>query len=406
MKNYNTVKAYFESSLIQHVTNQCEITLNLDNVKILATYQDNKYIGFEGFSTTTEGGCRHCGQVIRRFKQYRVSYTTMARHNDRNVVIKLYQKMYHCPDCKSSTTEQLLKKTGKNQKCDQFIQSMVKCLKETISYSTIARLHKVSTTNLIRHFDKTTIAQCEIDRLKSRNICVDEVRFIKQKHANYQFVIMDSDNTQVLDILRSRQSGDILEYLRKNYTQLHTFTQDLWRPYRTAAYRLFPGVKVIADRFHVVRQFMWAFSRSRIKLAKQQNKRTCKHWKLLTKAQFKLDDKGKARLECLLDEDLKLKELHQAKELALELFRCRDSQSYLALLPAFKEQIDKEGLEEFQKAYKTLVNWHQEIINMFDHPYSNGAMERTNRVIKQSKNIAFGFKNLARATKLVQYRVN
>ena len=69
MKNYNTVKAYFESSLIQHVTNQCEITLNLENVKILTTYQDNKYIGFEEFSTTTEGSCRPCGQVIRRFKQ-------------------------------------------------------------------------------------------------------------------------------------------------------------------------------------------------------------------------------------------------------------------------------------------------------------------------------------------------
>lgn len=385
MKNYNTVKAYFESTLIHHGTTQCEISLNLENVQILTTYQDKDFIGFHGVSTTTEGGCRKCGQVIKRFKQHKVSYTTMARYNNQNVVLKLHQKMYHCPDCNSSTTERLLKKTGKNQKADQFIQSMVDCLKETISYSAIARLHKVSATNLIRHFDKTNIPACEVERKDCRNISVDEVRFIKHKHANYQFVIMDSDTNQVLDILKSRQFSDIKEYLRTHYTGIQTFTQDLWKPYRTAAYSLFPGVRVIADRFHVVRQFMWAFSRSRIALAKQQNKQTCRYWKILTKTEQRLDGKGKIRLETLLAEDPHLRVAHQAKEMALGLFRCRDSQSYLDLLPAFKKLIDQEGLHEFQKAYKSLLNWHQEIINMFDHPYSNGAMERTNRVIKQSK---------------------
>ncbi|WP_397428564.1 transposase [Proteiniclasticum sp.] len=46
------------------------------------------------------------------------------------------------------------------------------------------------------------------------------------------------------------------------------------------------------------------------------------------------------------------------------------------------------------------------MLNTFDYNYSNGAIERTNRVIKQSKNIAFGFLNLPRATKLIQYRMN
>lgn len=44
--------------MIHHVTNQSEITLNLENVEDPATYQDNKYINFEGVSTATESGCR------------------------------------------------------------------------------------------------------------------------------------------------------------------------------------------------------------------------------------------------------------------------------------------------------------------------------------------------------------
>lgn len=80
--------------------------------------------------------------------------------------------------------------------------------------------------------------------------------------------------------------------------------------------------------------------------------------------------------------------------------------AYLNLLPNFKKFIDDAGLVEFQKVYKSIVNWHEEILNMFDYPYSNGAMERANRTIKQSKNIAFGFRNLSRSTRLIQFRLN
>lgn len=43
---------------------------------------------------------------------------------------------------------------------------------------------------------------------------------------------------------------------------------------------------------------------------------------------------------------------------------------------------------------------------MFKYDITNGVVERINRTIKQSKNIAYGYRNLERATKLVQYRVN
>lgn len=406
MKNYSTVKAYFEDTLIRHATTQCEMTLKINKVRIMGTFEDEHYIGFEGCSMTTAGGCKLCGQVITRFKQYRTTYTTLARYNHKNVVLKLTRKMYHCPDCSACTTECLLPRSGRNQKTDGFVSSMVGCLRETVSYSAVARLYKVSVSNLIRHFDKASLVETVVDRTKVRNLSVDEVRFAKQKHSNYQFVIMDSDTRQVLDILRSRQYSEIELYLRTHYHGIETFTQDLWKPYRTAACRLFPGVRVIADRFHVVRQFTWAFARTRIALAKKDKQRTCRHWKLLTKAQDALDDKGKAKLEEVLAGNPALRAAHEAKEMALRLLRCTDSKTYLEMLPAFRAAIEAPGLQEFRKANKSLVNWHEEILNMFDHPYSNGSMERTNRTIKQAKNIAFGFRNLSRATRLIQYRVN
>lgn len=119
-----------------------------------------------------------------------------------------------------------------------------------------------------------------------------------------------------------------------------------------------------------------------------------------------MDASGLSRLEQLLSPNARLQAAHEAKEMALNLFRCRDREAYLQQLPRFQKHIDEANLVEFQKAYKSLVNWHEEILHMFDHSYSYGAMERVNRTIKQSKNIAFGSRNLSRSTRLIQYRLN
>ncbi len=406
MRNYNTVRTYFETILCHHQTENCEIVPTLNQIKITATYEDDNYIGFDGISTSKEGGCKHCGQVISKIKSYKTSCTTIAKYNSKNIVLRLKKTMYYCSDCNASTTERLLDTMGNQQKTNGFLKSMIGSLKETVTYSTIARMYKVSISNVIRHFDKAELRENQIDPRTVRNLAIDEVRFIKLKHANYQCVLMDADSRKVITILETRQQSFVKEQVSSMFTRLDTITQDLWSPYRSIARSCFPEAKVIADPFHVVRQFMWAFSRTRIALAKEQKVQTNKHWKLLTKRYSKLDERGKEKLIALLDDNPPLMAAHVAKELALDMYSCKDKELYIELLEIFKEFIDENNLVEFKIAYKSAMNWHGEILNMLDSDYSNGAIERTNRVIKQSKNIAFGFINLSRATKLVQYRMN
>jgi hypothetical protein len=83
MMNYITVKAYFESILTKNPTDKCEMTYNNEQVQIEKTYEDKNYIGFSGRSVTREGACRKCGQILTRFKQYKTSYTTIARVNSK-----------------------------------------------------------------------------------------------------------------------------------------------------------------------------------------------------------------------------------------------------------------------------------------------------------------------------------
>jgi len=406
MKKYNTAKTYFETVLSNHPTENFEVTLTLDHISITASYEDENYIGFDGISTSEEGCCKHCGQVISMIKDYKTSCTTIARYNSKNIVLRLLKTLYYCPDCKASTAERLLDVRGKQQKTEPFLKSMIGSLKETVTYSTISRMYKVSISNVIRHFDKAELQETRVDPRSVRNLAIDEVRFIKLKHANYQCVLMDADTRKVIAILWTRQQSIVKEQVSLMFNRLDTITQDLWSPYRSIARSCFPEARVIADPFHVVRQFMWAYSRTRVALAKQQGVQTNKHWKLVTKRYDRLDQRGKDKVELLLENNLTLKAAYEAKELALAMFSCKNKTLYVELLEIFKAFIDEHRLNEFQTAYTSARNWHGEILNMFDYDYSNGAIERTNRVIKQSKNIAFGFLNLPRATKLVQYRMN
>ena len=47
MKNYNTVKQYFETKLINHPTTDCKLSLNLGNVAITETYEDDLTLGLQ-----------------------------------------------------------------------------------------------------------------------------------------------------------------------------------------------------------------------------------------------------------------------------------------------------------------------------------------------------------------------
>ena len=406
MRNYNTVKNYFETVLCKHHTDNCDLVLSLKHIRISAIYEDANYIGFDGISTSKKGVCKHCGQVILRIKDRRTTYTTIGKYNSKNIILRLTKALYYCSDCEASTTERLLDVTGKQQKTDGFLSSMLGSLKETITFSAVARMHKVSISNVIHHFDRAEFIEKQVNPSHVRNLSIDEVRFIKLKHANYQCVLMDADTRKIITILETRQKKFVKKHVSSVFKKLDTITQDLWNPYRSIAYACFPEAKVIADPFHVVRQFMWAFSRTRVALAKKQGVKTNRNWKLLTKRYNKLDERGKEKVTVLLESNPQLKAAHCAKELALEMFSCKNKNSYLHLLQNFKDFIDHNNLDEFQVAYKSAKNWHNEILNMIESDYSNGAIERVNRVIKQSKNIAFGFLNLSRATKLVQYRIN
>lgn len=182
---------------------------------------------------------------------------------------------------------------------------------------------------------------------------------------------------------------------------------DLWKTYKDAFSNTFPNITVIADRFHVVRTFMWAFSRARIALFKQHNIGTTKYWKILTCRENKLNDKGKEKLNILLNTIPNLKELHKAKEMAFEVFSHQSVDEFKYKLKKLKEYVYNHNLDEYYVTLKTVDYWYKEICNMFKYrQYSNGKSERINTSLKRMKSLAYGFRNIDRIFRLAKHKIN
>lgn len=94
---------------------------------------------------------------------------------------------------------------------------------------------------------------------------VDEVRFIP-KVVNYQFIIMNHNNWNIVDILSNRYGNTLKQYFENKLSNIILIFQDFWDNYIKSVLGLNQSVSVVADKFHLARFATWAFHRTRVSL--------------------------------------------------------------------------------------------------------------------------------------------
>lgn len=408
MVKYNTKKRIFETILVNFPVKSTKFNINIENTSILATYENNTHIGYHIRSNTKYVNCKRCNIQLKRNKGYNNIIMNYGSLNSKIILVKLNLKKYHCLKCKTTTIDNLIDRKGNMQSTNEVINSIIKELSNDSTYTSVSKRFGESVTNIITRFDRYTNNQTKPkEKISVEAIGVDEVSMIKSNNNKYQFVVIDHLTNKIIDIIDGRKKADVLELINSKYLSVNYVTMDLWKTYRDAFLNEFNNVTVIADRFHVVRIFMWAFSKSRIRLFKENNIGTTKYWKILTCRQSKLDDKGLERLNNILDNIPKLKVLHTAKELAFDVFKHQSVIEFNEKLRILRKYVYDNKLKEYYKALKTVDYWYTEICNMFTYQqYSNGKSERINTSLKRMKSLSYGFKNKERTFKLAKHKIN
>lgn len=83
----------------------------------------------------------------------------------------------------------------------------------------------------------------------------------------YQCILTDPKNRQVLNILPGRESHHLSSYFssfhRDDRAKVKVVVIDMWKPYLELAKAYFRNAVVTIDRFHYIRQVLWAFDKVR-----------------------------------------------------------------------------------------------------------------------------------------------
>jgi transposase len=184
--------------------------------------------------------------------------------------------------------------------------------------------------------------------------------------------------------------------------QVRYATLDLSGPYRAVFDAMLPDAIQVADPFHVVKLGNTKLDECRRRVQnetmghrgrKDDPLYRCR--RLLTKADERLDDKGREKLLGLLragDPHGDVATAWHAKEAVRELYTHNDPDLAVQWVERLSaDMADKDNPIEVRSLGRTLRRWKYQIAAWHRAHVSNGPTEAVNNLIKRVKRAAFGF---------------
>lgn len=215
---------------------------------------------------------------------------------------------------------------------------------------------------------------------------------------NLRCILADVRERKVIDILPSRDLRSVAKWLRSitNPEAVQIVTMDMWKPYKDAAYAIFPAARVVVDKFHIVRMANYAVDLVRKNARGEQTAGQRRHIMrsrfLLFKRKRDLTDQEKLELElwgCHLPLLLAAYNLKEAfYQIWDESTNSRDAYNMYAEWEASVT----DDLAPFFKVITTAVgNWHKEIFAYFDNGATNAYTECLNGIVKHMNRAGRGY---------------
>jgi len=238
-----------------------------------------------------------------------------------------------------------------------------------------------------------------------RRLGIDEISM--QKGHKYVLLLYDLDNHGVVEVLPNRLKETLVTFLREHeedmFAELQVACTDMWPKYKDAVQQVFPHVKVVVDRFHVIQQMNEAIDDRRREvqrtLADEEGRRHCKkelRFALLRarETQLKRED-GAAELKEALRLDRELRRLYFLKEDLRRIYTETEPDEAAKRLNNWLRRAAYLGSKHLSSFLKTVKKWRTEILAFTENQVTNGVPEGMNCKAKLVKRISFGFRNFA-----------
>lgn len=345
--------------------------------------------------------CPRCGEISGNVYEEK---HRCIRHLDiwgKKTFLHFLSRRFQCGKCESMFTEEL-----------PFVET---CRRQTIAFEQYTYESCISSNRkrvAIREgLSQSTVrdifnrfARSRVDRsgnTLTRVLGIDEIS-LKKRHKQYALVISDIERKCILAVIPSRDKESLekwIDELTERQRRAICFASiDMWDPYRQAIRNKLPHVRVVADRFHVMKQLNERLTQTRRRIqqnADEETRGTLKgsRW-LLVRNRSELSSEQEKHLGKILDLHPELRTLYLLKEEFARIFdKVNSREKAERFLSAWKLKVKYTVSKPLLKFLNTLQNWWEEILNYFVEGVTNGFVEGLNGAIRNIIRRAFGYRN-------------
>lgn len=310
------------------------------------------------------------------------------------------RRRFDCQTCGRPFIEKLPWLDRQRRQTRRFEQHIYRrCLESNCKAVAAAEgLHEATVKGIFKRWAKRTVRLQGSPQV--RVLGIDEIA-LKKRHKQFALVISDLERHCVLAVLPGREK----ERLEKWFDALSADARhairvvsiDMWNPYRLAVQAKLPHAKLVADRFHVMKQLNDRLSQLRRSVQRHADQeghilKGCR-WLLVKNYQVLTADE-QAHLQDVLAASPEIRTAYLLKEEFRTIFDNVPTRSQAErFLRAWCWKANHTGDPHLAKFVQTLRNWWQEILNYFDERVTNGFVEGINRAIRVIINRAYGFRN-------------
>ena len=379
--------------------------LNLQEVIVKKVTTNDKSAVIDIEMPKKQHTCPRCCAETSYVHDYRNRFIKDIPAFGMKIILNYRQRRYVCPHCGKRFAEEHPFVPKYHRMTSRLVAHIFEKLRSEYSFTSVAGELNLSVSTIIRVFDFLAISR---PKKLPRVFAIDEFKGNTGKE-KYQAIITDPASKRVLDILPCRSQAELIAYLKqwntKERKRVKYFVSDMWQPYSDIASAFFKNSVQIVDRYHFIRQMVWAFEKVRKRIQKQYGK-DCrllfKHSrKLLIKHENKLKDYEKEQVNAILSLSSEMLYAYILKERFYKIMESNDRETAKKLMSDWILFAQNSKIPEYGECTKTLANWRTGILNSFDVPYSNGFTEGCNNKIKVLKRNAYGYRNFERFRKRI-----
>ena len=349
-----------------------EIPLDLLEVRILKTELSEREIVITVESTREWALCAKCGNEIREFHGY--GRQLRLRHMPilgRPVIIEIRPKRFRCPTCDGNpTATQKLdwydERSPNTRAYDQWL--LLQLIGSTIS--DVARKEETTYDAVLGALHRRIAAKVDWDEIKQIEVLgLDEIA-LKKGHRDFVALVttrLADGQLKLLGVLPDRKQETVEKFLWSIPKGLRRTVRevciDMHEGYASAIKKVLPQARIVADRFHVAKNYRDCADKLRIKaqrelkagLSKDQYEALKGTMWLFRRDPQELDKEEGEQLALLFECAPDLKQAYDLREKLTGIFETEHTkESGTAAIKRWIKSVSSSGLRCFDSFLTTL----------------------------------------------------